>query len=315
MEIIAYDKAQLNNTAVALGKFEGVHKGHILLINKIIELANDKTILSMGEMSINKSIKSVVFTINMPDENVINLDSERYDIFKGFGVDYVCECPFDERISRLSPLEFIKKILVERLGVSYVVVGSDFRFGHKRSGDVSTLKKYAAEYNYEVIVFEKLKIDDNIISSTFIRKLLEKGDVQAVDRYMGRPYSISGKVVFGKQLGRTIGFPTVNIIPDKRKRLPLAGAYETRVYINDDSLEYKAITNVGSNPTINIETGSKKDTEIIVETHILDYSGDLYGKDIKLDFIRFLRTEMKFDNIEELKKQLEKDKERVNNKI
>ncbi|MBQ9277956.1 MAG: bifunctional riboflavin kinase/FAD synthetase [Lachnospiraceae bacterium] len=315
MEIIAYDKAQLNNTAVALGKFEGIHKGHMLLISKIIELANEKLISSSGEMSNKKNIKSVVFTINMPDENVINLDSERYNIFNNCGIDYVCECPFDERISRLSPDEFIKKILVERLGVSYVVVGEDFRFGYKREGDIDTLKKYATEYNYEVIVFKKLRIDDKIISSSFIRELLEIGDVQAVDRYMGRPYSITGEVVYGKQLGRTIGFPTVNIIPDKRKKLPLAGAYETRVYIEKNDFGYSAITNVGSNPTVNENADSQNHSGVFVETHILDYSGNLYGKDIKLDFVRFLRSEIKFANIDELKKQLEVDKERVNNQI
>ena len=300
MEIIAYDNAKLNNTAVALGKFEGVHKGHMLLINKISELAGTE-----------KDIKSVIFTINMPGGNAINLDSERYEIFESLGVDYVCECPFDEKISSLSPEDFIKIILAERLGVSYVVVGEDFCFGHKRRGNVKTLKDYSREYNFEVIVFEKLKIDDCIVSSSSIREFLDSGDVKKVADFMGRPYSISGKVTEGKKIGRTIGFPTLNIKPDIKKRLPLAGAYETRIKIFGDSKIYKGITNVGNNPTVNPDARSGSNDDALVETHLIDYEGDLYGKMIQVDFIRFIRPEIKFDNVEKLKKQLIMDKESV----
>lgn len=295
MEIIAYDKTQLDNTAVALGKFEGIHKGHMLLINRIVELAN--------------SIKSVVFTINMPDEKVINLDYERYEIFDKCGVDYVCECPFDKRISELSPEEFIKNILVDRLGVKYVVVGTDFRFGHRRVGDVSTLKEFADIYGYKVIVFDKLMIDGDIVSSSAIKKFLDEGAVDKVGEYMGRPYSISGEVSYGKQLGRTIGFPTANLIPDIRKKLPLSGAYETKVYIESDDKVYKAITNVGNNPTVNDNLADNEGS--IVETHIFDYSEELYGRYIKVEFIIFIRPEIKFDGLDELKKQLESDKKSI----
>lgn len=299
MEIIAYDKAKLNNTAVALGKFEGVHKGHMLLINKISELASTK------------DIKSVVFTINMSGENAINLDSERYEIFESLGVDYVCECPFDEKISSLTPEDFIKSILIERLGASYVVVGEDFCFGHKRMGNVKTLKEYSKEYNYEVVVFEKFKINDCIVSSSSIREFLDTGDVKKVADFMGRPYSISGIVTEGKKLGRTIGFPTVNIKPDIKKRLPHSGAYETRIKIFGDSKIYKGITNVGNNPTVNPDTFAGSNENALVETHLIDFEGDLYGKMIQVDFIRFIRPEIIFDNVEKLKKQLIIDKESV----
>ena len=312
MEIIAYDKAQLNNTAVALGKFEGIHKGHMLLINKITKLSQNA---KSGESRNDENIKSVVFTINMNEKKAINLDFERYDIFSSCGVDYVCECPFDEKISRLSPEAFIKNILVERLGAAYVVVGTDFRFGYKRSGGVDTLKRYAKQYNYEVIVFEKLRVGGEVISSSAIRKLLDEGNMKKVTEYMGRPYFISGEVTFGKQLGRTIGFPTANLIPDLKKKLPFSGAYETRVYIENDSLCYKAITNVGSNPTVNEEKDLNNSSEFVIETHLLDYSGNLYGKNIKVEFLDFLRPEEKFDSFYSLKKQLETDKERVKKHI
>ncbi len=301
MKIVAYDNVKLNNTAVALGKFEGVHKGHMLLINKITGLSNNKKPDNIKS----DDVKSVIFTINMPEDSVINLDNERYELFESCGIDYVCECPFDERISKLSPEDFIKNILVGRLGASYVVVGEDFGFGYKRAGNVETLKKYSKEYNYEVVVFEKLMIEDSIVSSSAIRELLDKGEVKLVADYMGRPYSVSGDVSEGKKLGRTIGFPTVNIIPDKKKKLPLPGAYETIVKIGKDSKVYKGITNVGNNPTVN--SGS----DALVETHLLDFDENLYGKHIQVDFIRFIRPEIKFKSIEELKNQLLIDKASV----
>ncbi|MBR1815460.1 MAG: bifunctional riboflavin kinase/FAD synthetase [Lachnospiraceae bacterium] len=311
MEIITYDEAQLDNSAVALGKFEGVHKGHMLLIDKIVELAHQsKKAISVenknekGNISAEDNIKSVVFTINMPDERVINLEYERYEIFEQNGVDYVCECSFDERISRLSPYKFIKDILVEKLDVSYVVVGADFRFGYKRSGNVDTLKEYADIYGYKVIVFDKLKINNYIVSSSAIKAFLDEGAVDRVREYMGRAYSVSGEVVYGKQLGRTIGFPTVNLIPDKRKKLPLSGAYETRVYIDGDKNVYRGITNVGNNPTVDGDFDN-------VETHIINFSGDLYGRDIRVEFIRFIRHEIKFKDIDELKAQLVEDKKSI----
>ena len=303
MNIVAYDKAQFDNTAVALGKFEGIHRGHMLLLDEIVSLADNNGETGDGS----KAIRSVVFTINMPGEQMINLDSERYEIFDKIGIDIVCECPFDERISRLAPVEFIENILVKSLGARYVVVGSDFRFGYKREGDIDTLKSYQDKFGFKVIVFDKLTDDRDgqIISSSAIRDMLMRGDVAKVRDYMGRAYAISGEVAGGRRLGRTIGFPTINIIPDRRKLIPCFGAYETRVYIEGYESVFKGITNIGDNPTID------QDNNVTVETHILDFSDDIYGRQAKVEFVRFIRSERKFDSIEDLKLQLEADRKSV----
>ncbi len=291
MKITAYDKLKLENSAVALGKFEGLHKGHMLLLNKIAELSEEN------------KFTSVVLTVNVPSDKVINIPKERFSILESTGIQIAAECEFSSEFAKMEPEDFVKKILVDRLGAKYVVVGEDFRFGCKRSGDVNTLIKLGERLGFCVIAFEKLMIDNITVSSTLIKKMIEKGDMEQVSLYMGRDYSISGKVIHGKRLGREIGFPTANIIPDKNKLLPADGVYSSCVCI--DNVMYKAITNIGQNPTTDTDRITR------VETHIIDYSGDLYGRDITVSIKSFLRSEIKFNSVNELKIQLEKDKHKA----
>lgn len=288
MDIIAYDKVKLDKSAVALGKFEGLHKGHMLLIDKIVDLAEKE------------QLTAVVFTINIKSDNVINLPDERFAILEAEKVDVNLECEFSEEFAAMSPEEFVKEILVEKLHASYVVVGSDFRFGCRRQGNVDILRGFGKKYGFSVIAFDKLSIDDRIVSSSLIRELIEAGQMEEVSEYMGRPYSVTGEVCCGKKLGRTIGFPTVNIIPDSNKLLPPMGVYETEVVI--DGTIYKGVTNVGNNPTV------ESTDRVIVETNILDYDGNLYGKVLTVSFRKFIRAEKKFDSIKELKNQIKADK-------
>ncbi|MBP3620364.1 MAG: bifunctional riboflavin kinase/FAD synthetase [Lachnospiraceae bacterium] len=288
MDILRYENANLNNTAVALGKFQGLHKGHMLLIGEVLRLSYEE------------DLNSVVFTIDMPQEKAINLPVERYHILEDCGIDYNVSCEFSKEFASMSPREFVENILINKLDAKYVVVGTDFRFGNKRAGDVSLLKSYGEEYGFFVVAIDKLAIDDIIVSSTYIRELISVGNMKAVSRYMGRDYFINGKVMRGKQLGRTIGFPTANIIPDSSKLLPPFGAYYTEVEVEGSI--YKAITNVGNNPTID------ENNHITVEANIIEFSDDIYDKDITIYFIDFIRGEMKFTDIEELKKQLEIDR-------
>lgn len=291
MKITAYDKLKLENSAVALGKFEGLHKGHMLLLNKIAELSEEN------------KFTSVVLTVNVPSDKVINIPKERFSILESTGIQIAAECEFSSEFAKMEPEDFVKKILVDRLGAKYVVVGEDFRFGCKRSGDVNTLIKLGERLGFCVIAFEKLMIDNITVSSTLIKKMIEKGDMEQVSLYMGRDYSISGKVIHGKRLGREIGFPTANIIPDKNKLLPADGVYSSCVCI--DNVMYKAITNIGQNPTTDTDRITR------VETHIIDSSGDLYGRDITVSIKSFLRSEIKFNSVNELKIQLEKDKQKA----
>lgn len=288
MDILRYENANLNNTAVALGKFQGLHKGHMLLIGEVLRLSYEE------------DLNSVVFTIDMPQEKAINLPVERYHILEDCGIDYNVSCEFSKEFASMSPREFVENILINKLDAKYVVVGTDFRFGNKRAGDVSLLKSYGEEYGFFVVAIDKLAIDDIIVSSTYIRELISVGNMKAVSRYMGRDYFINGKVMRGKQLGRTIGFPTANIIPDSSKLLPPFGAYYTEVEV--EGYMYKAITNVGNNPTID------ENNHITVEANIIEFSDDIYDKEITIYFKDFIRGEMKFTDIEELKKQLEIDR-------
>ncbi len=291
MKIISFEETKLHNTAVALGKFQGLHRGHMLLIDKITELSRKE------------DLTSVVFTINISSSKVINLPKERFDILEGCGVDIDVECDFTPEFAGMRPVDFIKEVLVDKLGAKYVVVGTDFCFGYKRQGNIQTLKEYSKEFGYEVIPVEKLFVDGRVISSSYIRELVETGNINNIFAYMGRDYFIWDKVCHGKELGRTLGFPTINFIPDKNKLLPPVGAYETEIVI--DGVLYKGITNIGDNPTVSTD---KKTT---VETHILNYQGDLYERDLKVSFKKFLRPQIKFSTVDELKRQLLIDSRKV----
>lgn len=288
---LTYDEAQLYNTAVALGKFQGLHKGHLLLIETILSLSKSE------------GLNSVVFTIDINNSKMINTKQDRKYILESLKIDTHIECKFTPKFASMQPYDFIKNVLHHKLGAKYVVVGTDFCFGSNREGNVDTLKHYAQEFGYKVIAIEKLSIDDNIISSSIIRELIQSGDMEAVKKYMGRPYFVQGIVKKGRMLGRTIDFPTVNLNPPDDKLLPPFGAYET--IINLEGKVYKAITNIGNNPTISDDNG------VTVESHLIDFDGDLYEKHIKVEFLRFIREQKRFMDVSELRKQLLLDKASV----
>lgn len=287
MEIIDFNDAKIDNSAIALGKFEGLHRGHMLLINEVVRLG------------LKHGIKNVCFSINVSGRKTVNTFEERYSILKNAGVDCVCNCLFSEEFAALTPEQFCD-ILVRKLNPKFIVVGEDFRFGCKRSGNVDVLKHFGEKYGYEVVVFEKLKENGEIISTSLIKDYLQEGKVDIVNNFLGRRYSLSGTVVEGKKLGHKIGFPTINIMPDDNKLLPCIGVYYTSVILN--GVSYKAITNVGTNPTVT--DGNK----LIIETHILNYDGNLYGETVEVLFNCFIRKQQKFENLDLLIKQLESDK-------
>lgn len=287
MKKLAYNDVNIADTVVALGKFEGLHKGHMLLINKVLQLSHET-----GK-------QSVVFSIDMPGTKRIYTIPERNRILEEIGIDFNITCEFTKKFASMKPEAFVKDVLVERLHPEYVVVGNDFRFGKNRQGDVALLEELGNRYGYEVLAFEKLREQGTVISSSYIREQIEQGNVDLIQEYMGRPYSIAGIVQYGKQLGTTIGFPTANLIPDEEKLLVPNGVYETSLIL--DNLRYRGITNVGDNPTVD------EDHKIKVETNILDYNGNLYGKYLKIEFIRQIRKEIKFDSIEALKNQIKSD--------
>lgn len=280
-------------SAITLGKFDGIHRGHQKLMKKILEKKE-------------QGLKSVVFTFGQMPGTVfygkgrtILTRSERMTHLETMGIDYMVECPFVPEIIQMEPEKFIEEILVNQLHVKYIAVGPDFRYGHNRRGDVSLLKKLASVYEYEVEIFEKECLEDKVISSTYVRHMLEIGEMETVQKLLGYPYYVSGVVVHGHAIGRTIGIPTINLIPDDEKKLPPNGVYLTRTRIAEE--QYFGITNIGVKPTISGEEAKG------IETHLFDYEGNLYGKELVVEFFAFERKEMRFESLKELQEQLAKD--------
>lgn len=280
-------------SAVTLGKFDGIHRGHQKLMNKVLAQKEN-------------GLTGVVFTFaKMPGTDIyekgqtILTGKERQKHLERMGIDVLIECPFVPELSTLEPEIFIEKILVQRLHVKYIAVGSDFRFGYQRKGDCALLKKLSRQFGYEVEVVEKETFDDQVISSTYIRQLLNLGKMEMVQALLGYPYYVSGTVVHGQALGRMIGVPTTNLLPDAEKMLPPNGVYLTGTFLDDRRIW--GITNIGVKPTV---SGEKLKG---IETHLLDFDEDLYGKELTVAFYDFERPEQKFDSLELLKKQLEQD--------
>ena len=281
-------------TAVTLGKFDGLHRGHELLMNTVLEYSKKY------------QVSSVAFTFDMPPRNrveeivanVLTTNDEKQYIFEKQGIDYLIECPFTTEVMSMEPKAFIEWIS-KSLHMKYVVVGDDFRFGHKRAGDYHTLQEYEETYGYKTIVLDKLKDSNRDISSTYVREKIADGNIRKANELLGYNYFIKSEILHGKKLGRRIGMPTINMILPKNKLLPPNGVYVTEVLVEGKT--YMGVTNVGYKPTVSEER------VIGVETYIDDFNQDLYGEKIVVSFLEFIRPEMKFASIEELKAQMESD--------
>ena len=282
-------------TAVTLGKFDGVHIGHQKLISIVKAIQNDVLSVAFTFDRIPLSICPQNF------QHFITTNTERKRIMEEYGLDVEVEYPFTERLMNTEPEEFIKHIIIGKLNAKYVVVGTDYRFGKNRLGNVDMLIEKGPEYGFETIVVEKEKYQEREISSTYVREELKLGHMETANMLLGRPYSIYGIVAKGNQLGRTIDIPTVNIYPSESKLLPPNGVYASVTEF--DGKKYYGVTNVGTKPTVS------DDFEISVETNIFDFDRDIYGKSINVSLMHFLRPEMKFESIEALQKQMKSDAE------
>lgn len=294
MKYINYTEFQLKNSAVSLGKFDGLHLGHRKLFEAIKKEKKN-------------GLTAVVFSFLLPpgsllenkEVTLIYTEEEKKALLEELGMDVLVSYPFDKVSLSMEPEEFIEEILVKKLDAKLIAVGSDFRFGHNRSGDVALLEKMAQKYGYQLEVFEKVTLEGDIVSSTRIREALTEGKMELAARLLGEPYSITGEVVHGRKLGRTIGMPTINIELSKEKALPPNGVYASLTEI--DGKDYAGVTNIGVKPTVGAESFR------LAETYIFDYSGNLYGKELKTNLYAFERSEQKFSSIEELKAQMEQD--------
>lgn len=289
-------KGNLNKkTYIALGSFDGIHKGHLTLMNKLKNLSELNDSLSMVY-----TFKNHPLTVINPSKviKLIMKNEQKIKVLSDFKIDILCLDLFDENMMHKEAEDFILE-LVKRFNVRGFVVGFNYRFGNKNKGDLILLKKMSKKYKFELYVMDAYKENGEVVSSSRIRKLIENGELKMANQLLTREVVLAGEVVHGKKLGRTIGFPTANLKVEENITIPKKGIYYTNVEI--DGVIYKGITNIGNNPTVNGHNTT-------VETYILDFSKDIYGEKIKLYFIESIREEIKFPSLEELKKQLEKDK-------
>lgn len=295
MEYIAgITEFKLKNSAVTLGKFDGLHLGHQHLMKQVIE-------------SKKQGYQAVMFSFLFHPENLfqkkefelIYTEEEKLRRLRQTGMDVLVSYPFTEETKSIEPEDFIRDILVEKLGTKLIVVGKDFRFGHNRRGDIHLLKELESKYGYRLIACDKQRLHHTIISSTIIRKQLAEGDMEAANAMLGQPYSIYGKVLHGRKIGRTLGMPTTNLIPTENKLLPPSGVYASRTWI--DGKQHPGVTSIGYKPTV----GGEKSKG--VETYLFDFDQDLYGKEIEVEILHFFRPELKFDSLEELKLKMQED--------
>ncbi|MBR3684437.1 MAG: bifunctional riboflavin kinase/FAD synthetase [Lachnospiraceae bacterium] len=282
-------------SAVAIGKFDGVHKGHQMLLEQVIKYKE-------------KGYQAVAFTFDPSPavffsggkEKVLLTREEKREWLESMGIDVLIEYPMNRNTADILPEIFIKEVLVERLHTKVLVAGEDISYGKKGAGDLSLLQSLSKEFGYEVNVIEKMRYDEKIISSTLIRDSVLEGDMEYVGRLLGTPYSLRGVVSHGSNKGTGFHMPTANLIPSEDKLLPPFGVYFSKVRV--DGCEYAAITNIGMKPTVS-------DKPVVgVETFLYNYSGDLYGKKIEVYMLQFLRPEQKFETVELLIRQLEQDK-------
>ena len=286
---------------VTSGTFDGVHLGHQKILERIKELAAQK----QGETVLLTYWPHPRVILKPEDQSLRLLTtlSEKVKLLEEMGLDHLIILPFTKELSQMSSEDFIREILVAGIQTKTLVIGYDHKFGKNREGSFEYLQSHSHLFGFAIEEISRQDVDDLGVSSTKIRTALSQGDISTANKYLGRPYDLSGQVVKGQQIGRSIGFPTANIqIADNYKLLPRDGAYA--VYADVNSIRYKAILNIGDRPTVD---GEKK----TIEAHLIDFEGDLYGQELRIYFQEFLREEKRFESLDALKNQLAVDRERA----
>lgn len=290
---------RIKRPVLTLGSFDGVHLGHLKVISRLNEIAKET-----GGESVILTFSPHPRQVLYPKENnikLLNTMDEKIALLEKAGVDNIIFYPFTKEFSKLSYTEFVKDILIGQLGMKFLVVGYDHRFGSNREGDFTQLNELSKDFDFAIEKEEAFNLKDVNISSTKIRNALSIGDVELVRSFLGYDYSLTGKVVHGQKLGRKIGFPTANILIDNNDKLiPAAGVYAVNIKIDGEM--FSGMLNMGMRPTVSCNG------DFSIEVNIFDFNRDIYDKNIKVSFICRIRGERKFDGVEELKTQLSKDK-------
>ena len=285
-------------TLLTIGVFDGVHLGHKFLISKLVNLAHEQNLLS-GVITFRQHPRDLL----SPKTKLLFLSTlaEREQLLKNEGVDIVVALSFNRELAKLSARQFVS-LLQKHLIMRGLVIGPDFTLGRDREGNAALLRSLGEEMGFSVTIVAPKTIDGEVASSTVIRQALADGNMEKVTHLLGRPFSLLGKVTHGEHRGTGMGFPTVNLTVDAKMALPPDGVYATRAYIGEE--EFQAMTNIGRRPTF----GDNK--ERTIETFILNYNQEIYGKDVKIEIIQRLREEKHFDSIDELKTQIAEDVKR-----
>lgn len=287
-------------TAVTIGNFDGVHRGHRSLIEKVQSFKQQQPHLRTVVVTFDPHPVEVL----RPDRQLKKICStnERVHLLKSLGVDDVRIIHFTKEFSQTPAKEFFEKILIKDLTPALIVVGHNFYFGHNREGTPGKIMDWCQEKNIATEIVGPIESDGEEISSSRIRKLIEDGAVIRASRLLGRDFSINGEIIHGDKRGRTIGVPTANMLAPEGRCIPKNGVYVTTCTVIEDGSTFPSITNVGVKPTFNAQN-----TQVSIETHILDFDGDLYGKHMSVEFRDRLRDEMRFTGVAQLTEQIHKD--------
>ena len=282
----------IDNSIVLIGKFDGIHLGHQKLISKALEIKR-KT---------NYKILLISFFPNIfnLDKEYILTSKEKRHILSEYCLDFFFEIPLDNKLIKMKKEDFLINILINKLNMKYLICGDDFKFGKNGEGDINYIKEMAVKYDYKYVVLKKQVLNNNVISSEYIKELIKKSKLNEVKEALGREYFFIGKVIEGKRIGTLINIPTINV-KVKNKILPKYGVYKSKTNVNN--VWYKSLTNIGIKPTV---SNSKIP---IIETYILDFDRKIYNNEIIISLDFFIRDEKKFNSIIDLKKQIEKDLE------
>lgn len=283
-----------SRTAVAMGKFDGLHRGHSRLLQEILQKKEE-------------GFKACVFTFDpspavffgFSDGKELMTKAEKQKFLESMGVDILVEYPMTKESASVEPEKFVREILSEGLNMAFVAAGTDVSFGNKGAGNAQLLQSLSEELNYQMKTIDKITLDGVEISSSLVRKAVEAGDMPYVEKLLGKPYMVTGTVQHGRALGRKLGMPTVNLLPPKEKLLPPKGVYYSRVLYKGQ--EYFAISNIGYKPTVSTEA------VLGIETYLYDFEEVIYDEYIEVQLLEFKRPEMCFHNVDELKAQMERD--------
>ncbi|MCR4629903.1 MAG: bifunctional riboflavin kinase/FAD synthetase [Clostridium sp.] len=284
-------------TAVTIGKFDGLHRGHMKLLDEVFRFRK-------------AGMKTAVFTFETAPgslmsgrmQTMITTNEERRRNLEQAGIDYLVEYPFNTTVAHMSPEDFVRKVLTDQMHARAVIAGTDCSFGYKGAGNAALLRKLGPEYGFRAVIVDKLMDGDREISSTYVREELAAGHIRKANELLGYEYSISGEVVHGQHLGSTLGFPTANILPPAQKHLPVFGVYLSETEV--DGVWYPSLTNIGRKPTI------EGLHPVSAETFLYDFDQSIYGKSIEVRMLDFFRPEMKFDSLNQLRAQVDSDKVR-----